>query len=408
MMRLHRNGERLGEDNPVKREGYGEGAQKFGEVELAAGDVLVAEFTNDLYGGSADKDRNLVVDHLILEPVEGGGADDGASSLPVELRGEPSVSKKLIEYGWDRPTAEYVRDNIGMMEERPFDGVTFMIGEEPHAVFEARRWAEQEMKLDVLADIEWDTFTDNFLILYANTDPKWFDDAHWDTVTANMRLISKAVEAAGAKGVFIDPEYYGKSDCSPWRYEIEDTCDYGGRSFQEVEAKVRERGEQFVRALQSEVETLNLFWLDFVSETYVNVSIWEQNPTENGYALLRAFAEGMLAGADDATRLTDGLELGYWFKSSLAYPAYYEAASVDVLDFVTEEYKERYQSKVDLAYATFLDCYFVVPKMAEKFPTCDQGLSETDQAKWLEHNVYNALLHSDEYVWPLQSGGRPD
>ena len=72
VMRLHRNGERLGEDNPVKRERYGEGAQKFGEAELTEGDVLEAEFTNDLYDGSESKDRNLIVDYIVLEPVGGG------------------------------------------------------------------------------------------------------------------------------------------------------------------------------------------------------------------------------------------------------------------------------------------------------------------------------------------------
>ena len=69
LMRLERDGKRLGEDNLVERTRYGEGAQRFGEADFEAGQVITATFTNDLYGGSEDKDRNLIVDYLILEPV---------------------------------------------------------------------------------------------------------------------------------------------------------------------------------------------------------------------------------------------------------------------------------------------------------------------------------------------------
>jgi hypothetical protein len=33
------------------------------------------------------------------------------------------LAKKVIEYGWDVPTPEYVRDHIRDMEKRPFDGL---------------------------------------------------------------------------------------------------------------------------------------------------------------------------------------------------------------------------------------------------------------------------------------------
>ena len=40
VMRMYHSGERLGKDNPVSREQYGEGTQKFGEAELEQGDTL--------------------------------------------------------------------------------------------------------------------------------------------------------------------------------------------------------------------------------------------------------------------------------------------------------------------------------------------------------------------------------
>ena len=62
VMRLTLGDEQLGEDSAVEREA-------FGEADLEAGQVITAEFVNDLFGGSEDRDRNLIIDHLILEPV---------------------------------------------------------------------------------------------------------------------------------------------------------------------------------------------------------------------------------------------------------------------------------------------------------------------------------------------------
>ena len=69
VMRLYLDGQPVGEDNPVERSSYGEDAQKFGELSLGQGQRLEAAFVNDLFEGSQDKDRNLIVDQLILEPV---------------------------------------------------------------------------------------------------------------------------------------------------------------------------------------------------------------------------------------------------------------------------------------------------------------------------------------------------
>ena len=109
-MRLYRNGKRLGEDNPVKRERYSEGGQKFGEAQLKKGDTLQAEFTNDLFGGSAEKDRNLVVDYLVLERV--GGA--------AEPEPNPGTFSTVIRYK---------EDNSNFLNpERGFHGEVNILG----------------------------------------------------------------------------------------------------------------------------------------------------------------------------------------------------------------------------------------------------------------------------------------
>jgi hypothetical protein len=74
--------------------------------------------------------------------------------------------KKIIEYGWDVPYPDFVRDNIREMEKRPFDGIIFRTKGFDH-VFDVRPWnkAELQPQLDTLAQIKWGTFTDNMLTL---------------------------------------------------------------------------------------------------------------------------------------------------------------------------------------------------------------------------------------------------
>ncbi len=90
-MRLEVDGQQRGEDRLVGSNGYLE--YSFGEVALSPGQAVEVVFKNDNYDGSADRDRNLYVDHLILEPVariapEPESPDaKGVIALPLEVIG---------------------------------------------------------------------------------------------------------------------------------------------------------------------------------------------------------------------------------------------------------------------------------------------------------------------------------
>jgi hypothetical protein len=96
--------------------------------------------------------------------------------LPDSLIANPST-KKIIEYGWDVPYPDFVRDNIREMEKRPFEGLIFRTKGFDH-VLDVRPWSKAELQpqLDTLAQIKWQKFTDNFLTLYAANRWKmdWF------------------------------------------------------------------------------------------------------------------------------------------------------------------------------------------------------------------------------------------
>jgi hypothetical protein len=117
------------------------------------------------------------------------------SGVPGTLWAQPPASerpaKKLIEYGWDVPYPDQVRKDIRAMEKAPFDGIIFRLREWNHA-FDPRPWDEAKLKpqLDDLAAIEWKTFTDNFLCLYAanNWQMDWFDDEQWNVWCYSERM----------------------------------------------------------------------------------------------------------------------------------------------------------------------------------------------------------------------------
>src|SRR5690606_505441 len=77
-----------------------------------------------------------------------------------------TTGKKLIEYGWDVPNPEYVRDHIQDMGKRPFEGVIMRLPKRGGNVFDVTNDADLQDQLKVLSDIKWDKFTDNFLAMY--------------------------------------------------------------------------------------------------------------------------------------------------------------------------------------------------------------------------------------------------
>ena len=136
--------------------------------------------------------------------------------------------------------------DIREMEKRPFEGIIFRTKGFDH-VFDVRPWnkADLQPQLDTLSQIQWQKFTDNFLTLYAANRWKmdWFNDDQWKIIAENLRLFSRAVRYGKCVGVCFDPEPYGDN---PWAYPGQ----FKDKSFDQAADKVRQRGRQFIVALQ--------------------------------------------------------------------------------------------------------------------------------------------------------------
>ncbi|MDQ3024747.1 MAG: hypothetical protein M3R04_10300, partial [bacterium] len=81
---------------------------------------------------------------------------------------DTAVGKKLIETGWDSPSAAYVRDHLALVESRDwFNGVTINCADnEGFRSFESKPLTEAAVGLDAFAAINWQSYTDNFIKVF--------------------------------------------------------------------------------------------------------------------------------------------------------------------------------------------------------------------------------------------------
>lgn len=307
-----------------------------------------------------------------------------------------TLDKKIVEYGWDVPTAEYVRTNIRAMEQKPFDGVIFRLqGKanvlEPVAFDEASYAAEFEH----LANIQWEKFTDNFLIMWAASEQDWFDDTQWRAITHNTSLIAKAAKTARCVGICFDPEPYGKN---PWDYG--ETAHKGSKTFAEYSAKARERGVAFMQAIQNEFPNpvILSFYQLALFQSFCRPMTDDERAAklaEHDYALYPAFFMGMLEAAGPDTVFVDGNENAYYYHDVLPYFEAYHTITQRALHMVEPALRKKYRTHVQCGQALYIDQYFGL--RAHK--VLGDYMTPEEQPKWFEHNVYWAMTTSDRYVW---------
>ncbi len=310
-------------------------------------------------------------------------------------------AKKLIEYGWDVPYPDFVLKHIKDMEKRPFDGIMFRTRGFDHA-FDTTPWklSAFQPQIDTLATIQWGKFTDNFLTLYAANQWKmnWYDDAQWKTITANLKLVSKALKAGRCVGVVFDPEPYGEN---PWLYPGKFT----DKSFEEVQAQVRKRGAQFMTALQTDMpnlKVLNFFQLALFQpaadepDPRLRAEIQTTKPWHNFLALMPAFFLGMLDAAGPGAVIIDGNEQSYYYESPADYYREYHLMKQRVKVFVPRALWKKYDSQVQAGMALYVDQAL---GMRGNTKTAGSYLSPADRLKFFENNVYYSLTTADEYVW---------
>ena len=304
--------------------------------------------------------------------------------------------KKLIEFGWDEPDTEFLRQHIAEMEAAPFDGCVFHInyrkpgGKSGNFTWEAwgtNVFAETDLKssLDDLKATGFRRFTHNFLRF--NTTPArldWFDD--YSVVLDNARLAGRIARVGGCKGLLFDIEQY---DGQLFDFRKQRA---GAKSWDDYSTQVRRRGREVMDAFQTGFPDLTVFLTFGYSLPWQESGGNKDALTNAHYGLLAPFLDGLLEAARGRAVIVDGNESAYGFKDTNRFAVSYLAMKEKLLPVVHDA--AAYHRFFSLGFGVWMD-----------YDWRKKGWEEMDVAKnfyppeAFEASVRTALATADEYVW---------
>ena len=257
-----------------------------------------------------------------------------APALPATA--SPGSEKKLIEYGWDVPTPAQMRDELAVMEKRPFDGLIFRLSAGQNAFvtkpLDPAKFAEDER---ILRDLRFTRFTNNFVLVWGSPAAgfDWFDNAQWEVIAANAELLVGIAQAGHVRGICFDPEPY---DFHLWDYAKQPKAK--DHAFADYRAKVRQRGAQLMRAFEKRMPGALILTFFHVSLFDRFADLPETARTERlareGWGLMPDFFVGLLEAASPNAQFIDGNENAYYYTSREQYFRAYQAIHSRALGLV--------------------------------------------------------------------------
>lgn len=305
-----------------------------------------------------------------------------------------STEKKLIEFGWDEPNTQFMREHIAEMEQTPFDGCVFDVAVPGghKASLTGGSWGLQKLaEADVapaIADLKatrFKKFTDCFLrfdVTPGNVD--WFDD--FSAVTANAALAAHVAHDGGVKGILFDVEPYAAQ-----LFDYRKQRDANTKSFAAYAAQTRNRGQQLMTAFQSGYPNVTIFLTFGYTLPQLQMEANHTGLDRIQYGLLPALLDGMLDAARGKSRIIDGYEPSYGFKNKIDFD---EAKKVRTRSLPLVTARNPYAQFYSFGFGLWMDMDW------RKHGWNTKNFSQnyfTPQA--FERSVRLALDASDEYVW---------
>ncbi len=301
--------------------------------------------------------------------------------------------KKLIEWGWDEPDTKFMRENVEKMEQFPFDGLVFHVTSGKGAnlaweVWGSKRFASDDFKQAVedLKATPFHRFTDRFLrvnVTPGNVD--WFDDEAWTCVVNNFGVAAQVAKEGRCQGFMFDTEQYdGVKDFDYRQQKHKDK-----KTFAEYQAKVRQRGQQWIRAVNQQFPDITIL-LTFG----YSISYWRaEKPNDRStapYGLFARFLDGVLDGCSKETTIVDAWESSYPYKESTQFHEACQTIKQKALGWTAVP--ERYQAHVKAGFGIWMD------HKRKGWDLADFSKNYFSPAEF-EAAVRSALQVSDGYVW---------
>ncbi|BAM03032.1 hypothetical protein [Phycisphaera mikurensis] len=339
---------------------------------------------------------------LAIAEVSGSKPDDPKP----ESVADPELAPRdllFFEIGWSTPHAGYVADHPDRFRARDFDGIAITpTGDGFHRganefpiVFDDRRWTEANVGMSDMERLDLDAAGIPFSMIPLQADvidaevpdpAGYFDDARWETIDHNLRLLSRAAAAAGMVGFFFDTEPY-VSD--PFTYASER---YPGKSREQVKQKVRERYRTFIEALQSELPGMRLVMIFGLG---ADVIVGDPD------SLMPALYDGMLDGIAPGTQIVDGNENGYYNVAPETLHRF-RRAQFEAHTLLDEEHRALYVERRRRAHGFYTDLftdsdYFAGEPFFNTMLPC--FVEPEDRPAFTEASLYNHARQADDFVW---------
>ena len=308
------------------------------------------------------------------------------------LAAEPAKSKKVIEWGWDQPDTKFMRENIEQMEMSPFDGVVFHANSDKGVALYSetfggpqRKLEEFQQAIDDLKATKFRRFTDRFLRI--NVTPgtfDWFDDKEWSGVLNNCAVAAQVARQGGCKGFMLDTEQYD----GVVLFDYGKQKHHDAKSFADYQAKVRERGREWITAVNRHFPDIAIM-LTFGYRTAHYRG--KADPSQEDYALLTDFLDGVLDACADETRIVDAWEFSYGYKRPDQYQLAYRTITEKALAWTKTP--QRYRRFMQAGFGIWLDNSQQAGWNVDDFSKNYFTPAEFEAA------LRPALQTSDEYVW---------
>jgi hypothetical protein len=315
-----------------------------------------------------------------------------AYAQPGTLKG-----KHLIEFGWDEPDTACLRGHIGEMQQSPFDGCVFHADYQKTGGGKGRftweGWGTQKFTdadlrqaFEDLQATRFGRFRLSFLRF--NTTPgklDWFEDH--TAVVANVGLAARLARAGGGPGLLLDIEQYDGP-----LFDYRKQRDAKTKSWEVYAAQARRRGQEVMQALQRGYPGLTVFLTFGYSLPWAETENGRKSLADCHYGLLAPFLDGMLAAAGGKTRLVDGSEISYGYKTPPQFVAARKVFQQNLLPIVLDAHQ--YEHAFRLGFGLWLD-----------YDWRKRGWDAEDLTKnyftpeGFETAAREALRLADEYVW---------
>jgi hypothetical protein len=281
-----------------------------------------------------------------------------AASQSAGAASPSSPEKKLIEFGWDEPDPAFMRQHVAEMEKTPFDGCVFHMdynkadgakGSFTWDCWGTNRFKIEDLKaaLDDLKATQFDRFKHNFLRF--NTTPAnldWFDDH--GAVLNNARLAARVAREGNCPGLLFDIEQYNAP-----LFNYHKQRDAASKSWDVYAAQVRLRGRQVIESFQQGYPDLTVFLTFGYSLPWTQCKGNKDKLADANYGLLAPFLDGLVEGAKGKTKLVDGYELAYAYKTMAQYKEGYATVHEKLLPIVADP--ANYKTVFQCAFGVWMD-----------------------------------------------------